>query len=55
MKKAGWFPAHTKAARVCWYESHWLIDSCSRLRYWTGTSGCSMTNNAPGRTTPSAG
>lgn len=34
--KTGWFPSTTKPARKGFYETHWLIESHSVLRYWDG-------------------
>ncbi|WP_408214537.1 helix-turn-helix domain-containing protein [Paraburkholderia sediminicola] len=36
IKKTGWFPSTTKPARKGLYETHWLIESHSVLRYWDG-------------------
>jgi hypothetical protein len=36
IEKTGWFPSTTKPVRKGFYESHWLIGSQTRLRYWDG-------------------
>ncbi|PQV44212.1 helix-turn-helix domain-containing protein [Paraburkholderia sp. BL21I4N1] len=35
-EKTPWFPSTIKPVRKGFYESHWLIGSNSRLRYWDG-------------------
>jgi DNA-binding XRE family transcriptional regulator len=35
-EKTPWFPSTIKPVRKGFYESHWLIGSKTRLRYWDG-------------------
>ncbi len=35
-EKTLWFPSTIKPVRKGFYESHWLIGTQTRLRYWDG-------------------
>lgn len=36
IKKTQWFASTTRPAREGFYDTHWLIGSHSKLRYWDG-------------------